>query len=150
MLIDTMKTEGTRLVSAVQNSQRKKGLVASGRTGRTVRWEVERKRYGVQLRILGSRVFRWLQNGRGPNRSGRPGREQIAGLTEWVKLKGLPLSAVWPIAINQAKRGYRVPNKYNEGGVLSDIIGHQALQQTLLPAVAAAVRYDVVTKLLGK
>ena len=150
MLNDVINEEGDRLLLDVLQSQRDKDLVASGRTGRSLRKEATFRRHGASLRLIGSKVFRYLQDGRGPNKSRRPGRKMITDLTEWVKLKGIPVKAVWPIAINIAKNGTQVPNPNNPGGVLSDPLSRSNLQQSLLPKVAAAVRYDVVQQLLGK
>ena len=150
MLIDAVTEQGGKLIESIRDSQRKKKLSASGRTAASLRLTVEQRRHLIQLRILGSRVFRILQDGRGPNRSGRPGREQIEGLTEWVKLRGLPLAAVWPIAMKQAKRGIVVPNRHNPGGILTDPLSRANLRLKLLPALQSAARDTVKTQLLGR
>ena len=150
MLADALTGQGQAVVAAIREGQTKKGLSASGRTAATLRAEVVSSRDRLRLQIYGSRVFRYLQNGRGPNRSGKPGREQIDGLTEWVKLRGLPLAAVWPIAINQAKRGITVPNAHNPGGVLSDPISPANLHRRLLPALRTVATEDIHAQLFPR
>ncbi|ARK09007.2 hypothetical protein A6C57_01030 [Fibrella sp. ES10-3-2-2] len=101
----------------------------------------------TRLRILGSRIFRILQNGRGPNRSGKPSREQIDGLTEWVKLRGIPVAAVWAIATKQARYGTIVPNRNNPGGVLSQPLSKPNVVERLKPALRSAALDEVRTQL---
>lgn len=110
---------GERLISDVKASQSAKGLRDTGASAASLRAITTRQGTIVRLQLLGLARWRLQQNGRGPNKSGKPSRAQVEGIKAWLKRKGLTIPA-YAIAVKQAREGTRVPNPFNSGGVLSE------------------------------
>ncbi|RIV19729.1 hypothetical protein DYU11_22635 [Fibrisoma montanum] len=141
--LDVLDQLGPRLADDVRDSQSRKNLRASGRSAASVRHLATQNGRRAKLQLLGSAYFRFQQNGRGPNRSGKPSREMVDALRDWTKRRGLPVRAAYPIALNIARKGIKVPNPYNPGGVLSDVLNRKRIVGLLKPPLKAQLVADV-------
>ncbi len=139
MLVKAVEQGATLVMDDIKKGMDKRKLNASGRTSASLRVVSEVSKERIRTQVLGSRVFLLLQKGRRPNKSGKPSREQIKGLTEWVKHRNIPVSAVWAIATKQAREGTPVPNPYNIGGVLSESLDNKRVLTHLVPLLKSSV-----------
>lgn len=97
------------------------GLRASGKFAEELEYEVK----GNKLRMTGASHSWFMENGR---KSG--GFPPIKAIEEWIEVKqNLPSEFkenkrqfAFIIARKIAKEGIKVPNKYNEGDVISDVV----------------------------
>lgn len=108
------------LIGDLADSQRKKGLRASGESADSLSREVKSGSGLTSGRILGKGYWQYQERGRRPGRGKRPSRQMVESLRRWVKLRGMEEAAVWPIAMKIHRQGIRVPNPNNPGGVLSE------------------------------
>ena len=99
----------------------KLGLRASGKFAESLEYEVK----GNKLLMFGSHHSLYMENGRGPG-----GFPPLRSIEEWIEVKqGLPAIFVekkkqfaFIIARKIANEGIKVPNAYNEGKVISDVV----------------------------
>ena len=131
------------------------GLRASGDWANSLETFQSYKNGFIQAGILGNDYTDQLENGRRPNKNSS--EEEIrkwvgwAGNTfikEWIDNKGLDLN---PFAVSYkiAREGWKVPNKYNAGGLVSDVVTDQridSLSKELILHFVGEIRSDVLKK----
>jgi hypothetical protein len=120
-----------------------KGLKASGAYGRSLVKEITQSGSQITAKIKGAKHIYWLQHGRGPNKEQTIKQARSLGkiLEQWVKDKGIqvnPYAAAWKIV----REGWQVPNRFNPGGVVSDVINDNWLHK-----VIELLRYDEIKEI---
>ncbi|WP_157627139.1 hypothetical protein [Spirosoma luteum] len=143
---------GTSLVAGVIQSQRQKGLRASGYSADNTRFEVMLQGRSVTLQLLGPAYWRQQAygiRGRGGNR--RPSTAFVGIIRNWIRVKGLsiPLSAAGAIAYNIVNNGIQVPNPHNPGGVLSDALRPADIVARMKATYIPLIRQEIKTQLLA-
>ena len=132
--LDKINEELERVKKDLIKSYDEKGLRASGRFAKELESFSRETKDGYSFGILGVDYSGALQGGRIKNRNQSPeGLKAFVGwagstfLKQWVKDKGLtisPFAVAWKIA----REGVRVPNQYNKGGVLSDVLNAKTIE----------------------
>lgn len=97
------------------------GLRASGKFADSLEYEIN----GNKLTMYGSHHSLFMESGRGSG-----GFPPLKAIEEWIEVKrGLPAIFVekkkqfaFIIARKIAREGIKVPNQYNEGKVISDVV----------------------------
>ncbi|MCK9281338.1 MAG: hypothetical protein M0P71_12005 [Melioribacteraceae bacterium] len=154
--IDNWLTEAKTDLAANYN---KLGLRASGQWERDLETNIEERPTGYTAEILGSAYTGVLESGRKPNTNKNPesirawvGWAGSTFLKEWVQRKGIqanPFAVAWKIA----RKGITVPNRFNAGGLVSDVITEERIQK-LLEGISLVmiteVRSDVLKTLKEK
>lgn len=104
------------------------GLKASGNWERQLESFQKETNQGFSIGIKGAEYTGAIEYGRRKNRNQAPDavRKWVgwAGSTyikEWVQNKGLNLNP-FAVAYNIAKEGWKVPNPHNAGGLVSDVV----------------------------
>lgn len=115
----------------------KLGLRASGDWERSLEGSVKVTQDGIKTIIKGNDYTLYLERGRKPNKNQDysalkkwVGWAVSTFLKKWMKDKGLqinPFAVAWKIA----KEGVKVPNTYNKGGLVSDVITESVIQELL-------------------
>jgi len=126
-LIDTKKD--------LFNNYIKLGLKASGDWGNSLESKSEVTSTTINAKILANDYTEQLENGRQPNKNQSPealkawvGWAGSTFLDKWVKDKGInvnPYAVAWKIA----REGWKVPNRYNKGGLVSDVITNDKIKE---------------------
>lgn len=123
----------------------KLGLRASGKWANELENFYNETGNGYRFGILGASYSDIMENGRRPNK--KQNKESLrkwvgwAGSTflkDWVDNKGLtisPFAVAWKIA----REGVKVPNAFNSGGLVTDVINEQSVEQ-----FAEIIRFDVI------
>jgi len=113
----------------------KLGLKASGDWGESLEQFKKINKDGFTVGILGNNYTRQLENGRSPNQnqSEEAVRKWVgwAGNTfikQWVQDKGININP-FAVAYKIAREGWRVPNTHNAGGLVSDVITKESIDQ---------------------
>lgn len=148
-LIDTVTEimETTRV--DVIKSYKDKGLKASGSFERGLRAKVIQKDTGgVRGELWGPDHTLYMQQGRRANKEQTRGQVGFLGkiLEQWVKDKGISVNP-YAAAYKIVHEGIRVPNQYNPGGVVSDVINDQwknEAKKKIGAAYKTKVRSDVL------
>ncbi len=123
MIADIVKDYADKAVKDLIQSYESKGLRASGRYARELKSIVTKSGTKTNLKITGPIEAYFMEHGRGPNRV--PSHQAVKNmgwyLQQWVEDKGIdvnPYAAAHKIVYS----GIQVPNRYNPGGVISDVI----------------------------
>lgn len=112
-----------------------KGLKASGKWEQSLETKVSETSTGYEAVITGQKYTGAMLYGRSANTNQSP--ESIkawigwAGSTfiaQWVKDKGLNLNP-YAVAGKIAKKGIKVPNQYNDGEFLKDVINDERIKE---------------------
>jgi hypothetical protein len=94
---------GIKIVSDLKNYLEKNDIKASGNLISSIKHKVyEATSYNLSIQILADDYFKYIEEGRKPGKF-----VPIKPLSEWVKLKGLPEEAVYPINYNIYKYGIK-------------------------------------------
>lgn len=122
----------TRIRDDIEASYIAKGLKASGNFGEELKLTVT----GNNAKITAPRYVGAMEGGRVAGK-----RPPLAVIRQWIEDKNrqganIPLGAAYPIAKAIGEFGIKVPNRYNPGGVVSDV---------LTPARIIQLQKDIVT-----
>lgn len=132
---------GDSIVTRIRGNMAAKGMNVTGKTSKSLRYEVTQAGPDTRLRVYGSGVILTLETGRGPtkNRSSS-GPRLFDILLEWVRARGIdrkwnmPLrSATYIITRSIHERGtltYRQFQRTGKGsGVISEILNDREIQK---------------------
>lgn len=111
------------------------GLRASGQWERSLKSFVTEDGSKISAGMFGQDYTYWIENGRRKNQDqtdeGLKAWVGWAGSTfidKWVHDKGIsanPYAVAWKIA----KKGWTVPNQFNAGGLVSDVVTKEKVQE---------------------
>ena len=121
---------------AVKQSYLSKGLKASGRFGESLENEVTTLPYSVNAKMTGLNYGYFMQNGREPTKGGGGGVTLKEMIRQWIDDKGIVPkdnisldSLAFLIARKIHRDGIKVPNKFNPGGVFSDVFTKKSIAE---------------------
>lgn len=121
---------GQKIVDDLRISIKNKGLTASGKSARSLSYAST----DTRLQVFGEDYLEQLQIGRRPTQQNLRGR-LYGVIMQWIKDKGIhrqgisDKSLAYLIARKIDREGIKVPNRYNKGGVLSDVINPELFKQ---------------------
>jgi hypothetical protein len=115
----------------------KLGLRASGKWANSLEEFAKITQFRINAGILGERYTGALESGRKPTKSKRAGRPTLRQLIRvWIDDKKIipkgkisKDSLAYLIARKIHEKGIRVPNKYNKGGLVSDVVTRARIDQ---------------------
>lgn len=114
-----------------------KRLRASGNYGDSINSEVNVSGTSINVKIQAARHAEFMELGRPPNEDqSEEGLRSFVGyagstfLRQWVQDKGLSISP-YAVAYKIARMGIQVPNRFNPGGVISDVLNDESIQQLI-------------------
>lgn len=131
-----------RIRDDIEASYIAKGLKASGNFAENLKLEVR----GNNAKITAPRYVGAMEGGRVAGR-----RPPVAIIRDWIIAKNkmganIPLEAAYPIAKAIGEEGIKVPNKYNVGGVVSDVLNPARILQ-LQNDIITIIRYTIIDTL---
>lgn len=132
----------TKLRDDIEASYIAKGLKASGNFAENLKLEMN----GNNAKITAPRYVGVMEGGRAAGR-----RPPVAIIRDWIIAKNkmganIPLEAAYPIAKKIGEEGIKVPNKYNPGGVVSDVL-NPARVLKLQNEIVTIIRYAIIDTL---
>lgn len=131
-----------RIRDDIESSYIAKGLKASGNFAENLKLEVS----GNNAKITAPRYVGAMEGGRVAGK-----RPPVAIIRDWIIAKNkmganIPLEAAYPIAKAIGEEGIKVPNKYNVGGVVSDVLNPARILQ-LQNDIITIIRYTIIDTL---
>ena len=109
------------------------GLRASGKFARSLEPVITERPHGYNLKMKAARHSYFMEHGRRPNTEKSPAaaKRLYPVIKQWVQDKGLPFDnrRVFAICLKIVYKGIRVPNRYNPGGVISEVVTEQRMRQ---------------------
>jgi hypothetical protein len=104
----------------------RQGLRASGSYAKSLESQVTDNTVSFKAVMKAARHSEFMQNGRDPNTDQSPeaAKRLYPIILQWVKDKRLNFDKghVFAICLNKVYHGTVVPNKYNPGGVVSNVV----------------------------
>ena len=129
------------------------GLKASGQWANSLESFQKKTGTGYNLGMLGENYTEFLELGRLPNKNqGEKALRAWVGwagstfLKQWVKDKGLthnPFAVAWKIA----RKGWKVPNRFNAGGLVTDVVTNEwvgVLSKRLANVAISDLKSDIL------
>ena len=136
-----LTSEGKEIVKDLQDSMSSKGLNASGKTSKSITYQVEETLTKAILKIIANRSIGALQFGRKAGRM--PPRDVIR---QWIDSKPISLTGgmtkdqlAYLIQRKIGREGIKVPNRFNPGGVISDVINDELIDSIFKKIKLASV-----------
>ena len=136
-----LNANGKQIVTDLQRSMSSKGLNASRKTSDSIKYEVSETLTKSVLKIIANRSIGALQYGRKPGRM--PPRDVIR---QWIDNKPLTLQGkmtkdqlAYLIQRKLGREGIKVPNRYNVGGVITDVINDELIARIFKEIKSASI-----------
>ncbi len=108
-----LHTRGEEAVKAIRTNLASTGTDATGKTSRSVRYEIRQEGDYTILEVIGGRpFFQTVETGSKPSTK-NPSPDMIKSLTEWAVTRGKPAKSAWPIAKTILKEGSKL---WQQGG----------------------------------
>lgn len=131
-----------RIRDDIEASYIAKGLKASGNFAENLKLEVS----GNNAKITAPRYVGAMEGGRVAGR-----RPPVSIIRDWIIAKNklganIPLEAAYPIAKRIGEEGIKVPNRFNPGGVVSDVLNPARILQ-LQNDIITIIRYTIIDTL---
>lgn len=136
------------------DSYEQKGLRASGRYANDLKSTITSSGSKINAKITGPIESYFMEHGRGPNRNPSLGSVRFLGkiLEKWVSDKGIDVNP-YAAAHKIVYQGILVPNPYNPGGVITDVINDNwfdELYNLLRLDLITSIRSDVIKNIKQK
>ena len=143
MLADIVKIlnqYGQSTTQKIQNAVPKK----TGKTARSVRYEVTDQGSSAVLRIVGRPYFMSVQTGRKSTPGKKPSRDFVNNIKEWLRASGGEQGAAYAIARSINEKGTKL---WQKGGntIISDIVNQTLIDQISKDALENFANYYLVS-----
>ena len=147
---DTVEKYFNQTVKELIENYDKLGLRASGRYARELKSVVTASGTKITAQIIGPVQSYYMEQGRGPNKDRSHQSVKNLGwhLKQWVADKGIDVNP-YAAAHKIVNEGIKVPNPFNPGGVISDVIDDKwfdNLYDLLKFDIVEDIRSDVLTQ----
>ena len=148
MIAEKVETYFNQTLKDLIENYDRLGLRASGRYANELKVIITKSGTKINAKITGPIESYFMQQGRGPNkdRSMRSVRALGHILEQWVADKGIAVNP-YAAAHKIVNEGIKVPNPFNPGGVISDIINDEwfdDLNDLLKYDIIADIKSDVL------
>ena len=149
-ITDTVEKYFDQTVKQLIENYDKLGLRASGRYAKELKSIVTQQGTRITAQIIGPAESYYMEQGRGPNKDRSHQAVKNLGmiLEQWVVDKGIDVNP-YAAAHKIVNEGIKVPNPFNPGGVISDVIDDQwfdDLYDLLKFDIVEDIRSDVLTQ----
>jgi len=128
-LLDILSKYGNSTVAQIQSNLSATGTNATGKTSRSVHFEVKNEGFKQTLRILAKPYFMVVETGRKPTpQYTKPSKAFVASIKEWADTKGLGKFA-YGIALSIHQKGTKL---FRDGGrqdIVSGVVNDQLTDQ---------------------
>ena len=134
----------SELTTEFAEHQRAIGGRDTGASADSLRIEIASQDTSVAGQVYGFERLIIQDQGRGPNKSGKPSPDQVKKIRAWAIRKGIDEGAAYPIAAKIAKEGF-------EGtGVVSDVFNAENVRKKITPRLKSAIHKGFASQLFGK
>jgi len=151
MIIERIGEYYDKTIRGLIDSYDQKGLRASGKYARELQSVITSSGTNINAKITGPPESYYMEHGRGPNRVQNLQAVRSMGwhLQKWVQDKGIQVNP-YAAAHKIVYEGIRVPNPFNPGGVISDVINDnwfKELFKILRSEIVTYIKSDVLKQL---
>jgi hypothetical protein len=109
-----LQNAGTSAIQQIRNNMSATGTNSTGKSSKSLTYEIEEKGTSIFLRVLGREYFAVVETGRRPTpQYTKPSREFVQSIKEWAQAKGKPEGSAYAIAKSIHQKGTKL---FREGG----------------------------------
>ena len=149
-ITDTIRQYYDQTIKDLIANYDKLGLRASGRYAKELKAVIVQSGTKISAKITGPAQSYFMEQGRGANREQTHQQVKNLGmiLEQWVIDKGIDVNP-YAAAHKIVHEGIAVPNRFNPGGVISDVIDDkwfEGLYELLKFDIVKDIRSDVLTQ----
>lgn len=129
-LVTILNGYGGSVVSRIQSNLQSTGTNATGKTSRSLRFEVRQEGSKTTLKVIGKPYFAVVETGRKPTpQYDKPSKAFVDSIREWTQAKGLPNSLAYAIAKSIHKKGTELFKKGGRKDIISNVINDSLASQ---------------------
>lgn len=128
-MLPILQQYGNSTVEKIRQNLQTTGTNATGRTSRSLRYEVIVQANTVTLKIIGRPFFNVVETGRKATpQYTEPSKEFVASIQEWAKAKGVP-GAAYAIAKSIHQKGTRLFQSGGRTDVYSNVVNQSLVDE---------------------
>lgn len=145
-LIAILSKYGQSTVDQIRENLSSTGTNATGKTAKSLRYEVKTEGSKTTLKVLGKPYFAVVETGRKPTPDYKPSKQFVDSIKEWMSAKGKEGSA-YAIALSIHKKGTKL---FRDGGrtdIISNVVNQNLvdkISKELLDKFADQVLRNIV------
>lgn len=142
-----LKTVGETTVRKIRENLSSTGTDATGKTSRSLKYEITKEGDTVTLRVTAKPYFMVVETGRKATPDKKPSREMIDNLGEWLRARGKEEGAKWAIAIKIQKEGSDLHKKGGRKDIVSNVVNDALVQETKILLLAEFKKHFIINYL---
>lgn len=124
-VLNILSQTGQSAVSQIQANTPK----ATGKTARSVRFEVKEEGGKIVFQILASKYFKVVETGRRPTPSYKPSKSFVDSIREWLAAKGSDQGPAYAIAQSIHKKGTALWRAGGRQDIFSNVINESFIDK---------------------
>jgi hypothetical protein len=148
-LISILTGYGASTVQRIQQNLASTNTNASGKTSKSLRFEVKQQGEKTTLKIYGRPFIATVETGRKATPGLKPSRQFVENIREWVKYRGIPQSAAYAIALSINQKGTPPTGKLIISNVINQSLTDQ-ITKDILTKFASLFMTNVVSQYVGR
>lgn len=128
-MLSILQGYGNSTVEQIRRNLESTGTNATGKTSRSLRYEVRVEADSITLKILGKPFINVVETGRKATpQYDKPSEEFVASIREWAKAKGVP-GAAYAIAKSIHQKGTKLFQSGGRTDVISNVVNQSLVDQ---------------------
>lgn len=148
-LITILHGYGISVVDQIRQNLVQTDTNATGKTSKSLRYEVVDNGSKVTLKVIGKPYFKVVETGRKATpQYTNPSKQFVDSIREWVKARGIPESAAYAIAKSIHKKGTPPTGKEIFSNVINGSLTDK-ISKDLLDKFAIALTNNIVNQYVG-
>jgi len=105
-VVNILSQQGTSIVEQIRQNLASTGTNATGKTSRSLRFEVVQEGFKTTLRVIGKAYFMVVETGRKPTpQYDKPSEQFVASIKEWLKARNMSEASAYGLAKYIHKNG---------------------------------------------
>ena len=148
-LIKILNHYGKTTIEQIRDNLSATGTNASGRTSKSLAFEVKDTGTKAVLRITGKPFIAVVETGRKPTPEYKPSVAFVASIKEWLRAKGKPESPAYAIALSIHRKGTKLWQDGGRRDIISNVINESLIDkisQDMLSKFAEEFLNNIVVK----
>lgn len=122
-IVAILNTYGNTTVEAIRRNLASTGTNATGKTSRSLRYEVTQKGETITLRILGKPYLAVVETGRKATpQYTKPSQDFVKSIREWIQAIGGDVSTAYAIAKTIHQKGTKLHQAGGRKDIISNVI----------------------------
>jgi len=130
-LLSILNGYGNSVVQQIKQNLASTNTDATGKTSRSLRFEVKQQGSTTTLKIFGRPFIATVETGRKATPGKKPSRQFVDNIKEWTKARGIPVGASYAIARSINEKGTPPTGKKIISNVINDTLTNNISKDVL-------------------